>query len=372
MRYDQDPSGYQQGDPDNPTAAVLNDGRVIVAYQEEDYDIYGAEYSVINTDGTVTQRFNVTPATTRQDDVDVAALADGGFVITWREGNVLKGQIYNADESKEGGVLDLATGTDAKTDAKVTALNDGGFALAWIDRTDKEISLRAYDENGAKAGAKQDLVYGGFDAYALDLSTSPDGRLMVAWTVYNDGSYSSSDAMHAIVDPRDALIVVTDGTPTTARRQGGEIEGSAADDIFYGLEGSDDLSGNKGSDSLYGGRGADELGGGKGHDMLWAGKGLDEVSGGKGDDQMWGGKGADVFVFNAGDDRDTIKDFGRGQDRLELDDALWTGFKSAEDVVDDHARIKDGDIVLTFGDGDRLVLEDYTNLRALEELIDIV
>ena len=80
----------------------------------------------------------------------------------------------------------------------------------------------------------------------------------------------------------------------------------------------------------------------------------------------------DVFVFNAGDDRDTIKDFGRGQDRLELDDALWTGFKSAEDVVDDHARIKDGDIVLTFGDGDRLVLEDYTNLRALEELIDIV
>ena len=325
VRYDQHPTGNTEGDPDNPTAAVLKDGRVIVAFVEEDNNIYGAEYSIINTDGTVNMRGNVTPATTRQDDVDVAALEDGGWVITWREGNVLKGQIYNADNSKRGGALDLATGTDAKDTARVVGLQDGGFALSWIDRTDKEISTRMFDETGAQASNKADLVYGGFDAYDLDLALSADGRVMVSWQVYTDETYSNLDVMSAVLDPRQGPITVENGTPTTASHAGSDITGSDAADVFYGLEGGDDFAGKGGADSLFGGAGNDEISGGKGDDTLRASKGHDEVNGDKGRDQIWTGNGNDAAYGGGG--RDQVWG-GDGADKLwggSDNDALYGG-----------------------------------------------
>lgn len=406
VRYDQDPSGNTQGDPDNPASAVLNDGRVIVVYQEEDNTIYGAEYSIINTDGTVTQRYNVTPADTRQDDVDVAALADGGFVITWREGTTLKAQLYdNASPypAKRGGEVDLATDTNAKDTARVTQLDDGGFAVTWIDRTDKVITTKVFDADGVETGDPLDLSYGGFDAYNLDVATSADGRIMVTWQAYPDDSYSDLDVMHAILDARTGLITVEDGTVTTASRIGSAIDGSMAEDVFYGMEGRDDLSGKGGADSLFGGAGDDEINGGKGGDMLrgdkghdevygdtgadriWTGNGNDKAWGGGGRDQVWGGDGADKVwggsnhdKLYGGDGRDKL--WGdKGEDRLyggDGADTIWGN--DGEDVIKGGAgadRIiggADQDRMQGDGGADTFVFKSASDARRGAETRDVI
>jgi Ca2+-binding RTX toxin-like protein len=82
-----------------------------------------------------------------------------------------------------------------------------------------------------------------------------------------------------------------------------------------GNEGANRITGNSGSNSLNGAGGNDTMNGGNGADVL---------TGGRGADVLTGGAGADDFVFNAaaesglGTQRDTVKDFAKGQDDIAL------------------------------------------------------
>ena len=91
----------------------------------------------------------------------------------------------------------------------------------------------------------------------------------------------------------------------------------------------------------------------------------------QGNDKLKGGSGADSFVFQIKGDTDRIKDFGRGQDRLKLDDKLF-GNISEQQVVNRYAEKTGGNIVFDFGSGDKLILEDYTKLGTLADFIDII
>ncbi|MCJ8140781.1 M10 family metallopeptidase C-terminal domain-containing protein [Falsirhodobacter halotolerans] len=100
---------------------------------------------------------------------------------------------------------------------------------------------------------------------------------------------------------------------------------------MVGGGGHDLLVGGKGADTLLGGPGNDTLDGGKGHDVLSGGNGRDILYGGLGSDTLTGGGGADVFVFRArgespvGQGRDTITDFHRGMDKIDLSGILKAG-----------------------------------------------
>ena len=64
---------------------------------------------------------------------------------------------------------------------------------------------------------------------------------------------------------------------------------------------------------------ADDLFGGNADDTLSGLGGADRLNGGKGDDTLTGGSGADIFVFSARQfGRDTITDFVRGEDKIDL------------------------------------------------------
>lgn len=99
--------------------------------------------------------------------------------------------------------------------------------------------------------------------------------------------------------------------------------------IFFGGSGADTLSGARGDDELYGEAGNDVLFGGGGDDILLGGDGRDTIGGGDGDDLIAGGAGADILTGGAGYDdfvwdadhlfgRDTITDFTRGEDVIDL------------------------------------------------------
>lgn len=90
-----------------------------------------------------------------------------------------------------------------------------------------------------------------------------------------------------------------------------------------GGSGNDTLIGNVGANKLQGGAGNDVLYGREGSDALIGGTGGDKLLGQSGADALTGSSGADTFIFSSVKDssklaRDTIVDFKRGEDHIDL------------------------------------------------------
>ncbi|MEZ5897083.1 MAG: M10 family metallopeptidase C-terminal domain-containing protein [Parvularculaceae bacterium] len=95
------------------------------------------------------------------------------------------------------------------------------------------------------------------------------------------------------------------------------LGGDGNDDIYGGI-GNDDIDGGAGDDDLSGGIGRDVILGGDGNDSISGGIGHDTINGGAGDDDLSGGLGKDVFVFTDLGGMDTISDFSRRKDIVDL------------------------------------------------------
>ena len=106
-------------------------------------------------------------------------------------------------------------------------------------------------------------------------------------------------------------------------RAGDVLGGNVAANRIDGGTGFDILLGRGGNDVLLGGAQNDFLSGGAGADVLAGGMGDDRLRGDAGADRLFGGAGNDLFVYLSANDsrgaaRDTILDFRRGQDRIDL------------------------------------------------------
>ena len=146
------------------------------------------------------------------------------------------------------------------------------------------------------------------------------------FTLYDTGG---ADTIDFSTDPDDQVInlkpeSISDvygltGNMTIARDTWIEnaIAG-AGNDVLKGNKLGNELEGNSGDDRLYGYAGEDTLEGGPGADRLYGSAGNDTLSGGPGNDRLSGGADADVFVFTPGDGDDTITDFTRGEDKIDL------------------------------------------------------
>lgn len=108
--------------------------------------------------------------------------------------------------------------------------------------------------------------------------------------------------------------------------------GDRGNDTAFGGFGNDRvISFGPGTDVLHGGSGSDFLHGGTGPDALFGGLGRDRLTGSRGPDTLTGGADRDVFDFRPSEfeggrasgvglgRRDTVTDFARGTDRLNLD-----------------------------------------------------
>ena len=129
--------------------------------------------------------------------------------------------------------------------------------------------------------------------YTVDLLTASDLSLDVGYKLVDKDGDSASGTLHYV------KLLSTTGTAEP------------------GLSGFS-LTGTTGNDVLIGGANDDKLDGADGNDLL---------CGGKGSDIMTGGPGADTFYWRStdymgGTYTDTIKDFGDGQDKLNLRDLL--------------------------------------------------
>lgn len=138
------------------------------------------------------------------------------------------------------------------------------------------------------------------------------------------------------------------------RGRGGDdtAAGGGRNDRLFGAGGEDLLDGEAGNDRAKGGDQNDTLLGGAGKDKLFGENGSDELRGGEDNDVLIGGRGRDRMVFDDDSNRDVIRDFEDGRDRIVFESHETTEFS------DLSIRQKRGDVVVKH-EGGRIVIRDF-------------
>lgn len=296
----------------------------------------------------------------------VTDLADGGWVVTWSASDGQGYGIYQKAFDKFGRATSdaqMLVNTDTSGAGiwpVVTALNDGSWVVAWqSDQSgNREIYQQRFKMNEAPSdlalsaaavmeAAGNDTVIGTLSAKDADVAISGDtltytllddaggrfalqgDKLVVADGLRLDHEQTASHTVRVRVADRDGLGEERTFTISVQNRSPEKITGSNGHDVLWGDVGADAFSGLGGNDRFVGADGRDRLDGGLGNDTL---------HGGYGNDILIGGKGKDAFAFTAKlgtskTDRkvnfDTISDFKLKEDKIHLENAVFSKLKKA-------------------------------------------
>ena len=338
----------------SPTVAWWRPGPTL-RQSPDDPSGYAIRSQIFNSDGSTSGDEFLVNTTTTDDQFDpsVAALSGGGFVVAWvtAAGDDIHAQIFDANGSKAGAefLVNTAT-TNNQTRASIAALAGGGFVVSWTDTSGSpdELSAHAvraqvYAANGATVGSEflvNTTTVGG-QLYP-DVAALPDGRFVIAWMdsshvgddssgsairaqVFNgDGSKSGAELLVNTTAAADQIVpsisVLADGRFVVAwddnsqspdDPSGHAIRGQIFDPresgvTVYGTAGGDDYIGSSFADGLVGGGGNDHLVGGGGNDQVDGGVGSDMALGGTGDDMFFIDNAGDVVIELPNEGSDTV------------------------------------------------------------------
>jgi hypothetical protein len=162
-----------------------------------------------------------------QSQPAIARLADGGFVLTWTDnsragsdvsGDAVRAQVFSAAGIPVRAAFEVNTTTFSnQRQPAVAALADGGFAIVWRDESTTgprveieqpwQVRARFFDGDGTARGGE--IVIGTSVEYRMrPLGGSPvvaalaDGRVVVAWESRRAvGDTSDAGIMAQILDP---------------------------------------------------------------------------------------------------------------------------------------------------------------------------
>lgn len=187
-------AGYQ----DNSSIAALANGDIVETwtgyYQAPDGKEGGVFMRIRNADGTWKAGEVLVNTSTdySQTQSMVAALKGGGWVVTWTSSEntgiaEVFSQAYNADGTKMGG--ETQVNTFAPYDQKnqhVAALSDGGWIVTWEsfgqDANGYGIYARIYDAAGIpESGEIQINTVATGQEWQPAVAELADGRIVIAW-----------------------------------------------------------------------------------------------------------------------------------------------------------------------------------------------
>jgi len=327
------------------------------------YGIYAQRYDASGNAVGIEARVNSTTSS-EQIVPNAAGLADGGYVVTWTSygqdgsGSGIYAQRYDPAGNAAGGEVRVNSFTTGdQLVSSVAALIDGGYVVTWQsdgqDGFGMGIYARRFDAGGNPAGIETQV-----NTYAINDQTLPaiaglaGGGYVVAWESYGqDGSdrgifaqrYDAagiavggetrvnataageqfSPAIAALADGGYEITWQSDGQDGSgmgiyAQRYdaagnavGLKVTGTAAGDVLnVGANTLLTVDGAGGNDTITGGVSDDNLFGGLGNDKLVGGDGDDRLDGGAGNDTLVGGNGSDTYVINAA--ADIIQESGNG------------------------------------------------------------
>jgi len=244
-------------------------------------------------------RINST-TTDLQSDPAITVLANGGYVVSWQSypddhdndedtqapGDIYA-QLYNASGAKVGGQSLVSTTTAGnQEEPNVTALSDGGYLVTWNGNGSGDsagIFAQRYNASGAKVGAETRINTTTADNQEFSQITAlADGGYLIVWESYNqDGQYSGVYSQRFDVNGNKLSGLTGDASANTLTWSGSGsvvIDAGAGNDSLTGGSGNDHLNAGAGNDILNGGAGADRLSGGDGSDSYYVDNTGDIVS----------------------------------------------------------------------------------------------
>lgn len=157
-------------DQSRPAVAALAGGGFVVTYQSGGQDgsglgIYGQRYTAMGA--RVGSAFRVNKTTINDQSLpSVAGLSDGGFVVMWQSngqdgsGLGVYGQRYNSSGGRVGVEFRVNTRTASnQSDPSVAAFADGGFVVTWTSSAQEGAGLGVYAQCYNAAGKPVDLEF---------------------------------------------------------------------------------------------------------------------------------------------------------------------------------------------------------------------
>jgi len=287
--------------------------------------IYGAIWSDVTNEGTIKAQFGIdfdgeggiihNAGRINASGIAIAIGANNALVVNEKQGEIIGEQIGIHLEGDGSAVL-VNKGI-LRSDGN--ALQSEGSALTFTN-TGKifgDVVLGAgEDVFDTRDGTIQGVVRGGADSDTFKIASS--GIKIVEAANGGDSDRVFSTVSYTLGAHVDELHL----------KGGKDIDGTGGSTANF-------IAGNSGDNTL-GGRG-----------------GNDWLQGHAGNDLLLGGGGSDTFAFEKGWDRDVIRDF---QDGL---DGLFTSEVSNQADFDalDVKQVGEN-VVIDFGGGDRLVIED--------------
>ena len=130
-------------------------------------------------------------------EVATASNSQGMSVAVWTaesSGNDtdILGQLYNADGTKRGGTINIATGTSRDSEPAVAMENNGDFAVSFTREhnhgflnlsTDKDIRVERFNASGQALGGNTAVTTSNSEqAYESDIAMDADGDFVVTYT----------------------------------------------------------------------------------------------------------------------------------------------------------------------------------------------
>lgn len=301
-------AGYSQ------RIAALPDGGFVVTWtQQLDYPWSTVQARQFDASGQAQG-----PARTLDQDLDASVASvvgtDGGFIAVWRAYNdggaaTIAIQSFDADGGRLGETIHIPRDGD-RTYPEIVALADGGFALVWLE-TGGLFGLILGDD-GQPAGDRFLVEPAGGAQLLHTVVATPDGGFTVAWDRFSGAGSHVIEARAFFADGR------TNGETLTIRDAAGSPGEPPALTTLASGEVVLTYARYVGDLTDYfdvfqvrleplvrtqrGSEAADELTGGGDQDRLMGLEGADILFGLEGDDTLVGGLGNDVLDGGAGRD----------------------------------------------------------------------
>lgn len=307
----------------DPAIATLSDGRFVVTWTDLSetgpnwYD-GGGTINIVYRSDVRAQVFDATGAKSGAElvlstntswtiapDPSVAALANGGFVVAYRDGSPtdaqqtdIYAQLFLANGATSGSPFRVNTvAPGAQSAATVTTLADGHFVVAWTDGgpgpgdpSAQAVRAQVFNSDGSKSGGEFLVNTTTANAQSAPTITAlADGRFVAAWT---DASQTGSDPSlsavraqifnanglksgpeflvnttaldkqlaptlatlpdgHFVAAWTDASQTGADTTGLAVRAQLFDPDAVATNDVLHGTPGPDQLSGGLGDDWYF-------------------------------------------------------------------------------------------------------------------------
>ncbi|MCP4339447.1 MAG: hypothetical protein GY799_11300, partial [Desulfobulbaceae bacterium] len=175
-----------------PEIAVLADDKYVVVWENEGLNGGDIMAQLYDADGNkLGNEFTVHAASNDNDQPAVAALSDGGFVISWNSDDAILDDIFAQRYDNTGKAVDAQFQVNTTTNlyqqrAALTGLSDGGFVITWsdsaLDGDSYGVYMQRYDRNGNTAGVETrvstETAYEQIDSHIAALK---DNKFVIVW-----------------------------------------------------------------------------------------------------------------------------------------------------------------------------------------------